>query len=101
MVVETRRRDPISASSDVISGAGTASDRPPKAAEGLAEGLDTRQKAALRGVSHNFAAVGAAVAGILLTVDAPSYTARWSCAVYAIALTAMFTISASYHRLQW
>ena len=89
MVVETRgRRDPI-ASSDVI----------PRAATNNA--LDAPVKAALRGVSHNFAAVGAAVAGILLTVDAPNFTARWSCAVYALALTAMFTISTTYHRPKW
>lgn len=59
------------------------------------------QKASLRGVSHNFAAVAAAAAGLLLFLDAPTPRAKIGTAIYAITLTAMFSISAAYHRPTW
>jgi channel protein (hemolysin III family) len=60
-----------------------------------------RKKAALRGVSHQFAAVAAAVAGLLLTLDAPPGKAQIGCLIYTVSLTLMFTISATYHVPTW
>ena len=58
-------------------------------------------KPALRGVSHNFAAVAALAAGALLTFDAPTSKAKIGCFIYTLSLTLMFTISATYHRPTW
>jgi hemolysin III len=63
--------------------------------------MTPRKKAALRGVSHQFAAVAAAAAGLLLTLDAPPGKAQIGCLIYTITLTAMFTISATYHVPTW
>jgi hemolysin III len=60
-----------------------------------------RKKAAFRGVSHQFAAVAAAVAGLLLTLDAPAGKAQIGCLIYTVSLTLMFTISATYHVPTW
>lgn len=62
--------------------------------------MSTQQKAKLRGVSHNFAAVAAAAAGIMLTLDSPP-RARLGCAIYTMCLTFMFSMSALYHRPTW
>lgn len=51
-------------------------------------------KAAYRGVSHHFAAVGAATAGLMLVADAPNVMAQRASSIYAVALTLMFTASA-------
>src|SRR5260370_12806385 len=56
-------------------------------------------KARLRGVSHNYAAWAAAVAGLGLVVAAPTQRARLALAVYALALVSLFATSALYHRI--
>lgn len=53
-----------------------------------------------RGLLHNYAAVGAGVAGVLLTMDAAPGV-RLGAAVYTVAITAMFVVSAAYHRPTW
>jgi len=60
-----------------------------------------RKKAAFRGISHQFAAVAAAAAGLLLTLDAPPGKAQIGCWIYTVSLTLMFTISATYHVPTW
>lgn len=65
------------------------------------QGQRPKVKAALRGVSHNYAAIAAAAAGTLLTLDAPTPRAQFGCFVYTLSLTLMFTISATYHIPTW
>lgn len=60
-----------------------------------------KQKAAMRGVLHHYAAFPASVAGLLLTLDSPPGPLRWGCAIYSLSLVAMFSISAAYHRPHW
>lgn len=60
-----------------------------------------KEKASLRGVFHQHAAVAAATAGTLLVIHSSSETARFAAALYAFSLTAMLTISAIYHRPTW
>ncbi len=58
-------------------------------------------KPLLRGVSHEVAAGFALGGGISLGVAAPSGLASVGAAIYGAALTALFTISALYHRPSW
>jgi hemolysin III len=58
-------------------------------------------KPRLRGVSHQYAALVAALAGAVLVAASPSPAARASFAVYAVALTGLFAMSALYHRVTW
>ncbi len=58
-------------------------------------------KPLLRGVSHQVAAVFALGGGISLGYAAPPGLASLGAAVYGAALTALFTISALYHRPRW
>jgi hemolysin III len=52
----------------------------------------------LRGLLHAGAFPAAAVAGVVLTVLAPTGAARLAAAVYSVACTALFGLSAAYHR---
>jgi hemolysin III len=61
----------------------------------------SRPRPRLRGVSHQFAAMAALVAGVVLVVLARGGPAATASAVYAGAMTALFTISAAYHRPTW
>ena len=58
-------------------------------------------KPRLRGVSHEIAAVVALVAGAVLVWHTRSAAARHGAMVYAACLTALFAISAAYHRPTW
>ena len=60
-----------------------------------------RLKPRLRGVSHKYAAWGAAVAGLGLVVAAPTQRSRLAMALYAVALVGLFATSALYHRIIW
>jgi hemolysin III len=62
---------------------------------------EKKQKPALRGVLHHVAAFPAALGGFYLAWVAPTPAARWGCIVYALSLTTMFSVSATYHRLNW
>ena len=55
----------------------------------------------LRGVSHQYAFVLAALAGPLLVVGAETPAGRIAVAVYALTAVAMFGVSALYHRITW
>lgn len=58
-------------------------------------------KPLLRGVSHQIACGVALIAGAGLVAMVPSGTARWAALTYATCLTALFGISAAYHRPTW
>lgn len=66
-----------------------------------ATALSPSDKPLLRGVSHEVAAAFALGGGISLGVAAPPGLASLGAAVYGAALTALFAISALYHRPQW
>lgn len=55
----------------------------------------------LRGVSHQWAAVAAVVAGAALVWTAPSGRATAVAVVYAVSLVGLFGVSAIYHRITW
>ena len=52
----------------------------------------------LRGLLHAAAFPAAAIAGVVLIARAPAGPARLAAAVYAVACTALFGVSAAYHR---
>jgi hemolysin III len=59
------------------------------------------QKPLLRGVSHEIAAAFAVAGWVVLVRTAPGPRAVLAAAVYGLALTAQFAISALYHRPRW
>jgi hemolysin III len=59
------------------------------------------QKPLLRGVFHQFGAAIAAGAGAVLVAIAPAGRPTLATVVYALSLFALFTISATYHRVDW
>ena len=65
----------------------------------LASGVTLKPR--LRGVFHQYAFFVAAVAGVALVAAADTLRARAAVATYALSLTAMFGVSALYHRLTW
>jgi hemolysin III len=58
-------------------------------------------KPALRGVSHQYAFVVAAVLGVLLPLGADAARARVAAAIFAGTVVLMFGSSALYHRVNW
>ena len=58
-------------------------------------------KPRLRGVSHQWAAVGALVAGVALVLAAPSGRASLAAGIYAASMVTLFATSAIYHRVDW
>jgi hemolysin III len=58
-------------------------------------------KPRLRGVSHQWAAAVAVVAGVVLVVIADPGEARIGATIYALSVIALFTTSATYHRVNW
>jgi hemolysin III len=55
----------------------------------------------LRGRLHAYAFWAALIAASLLVAFAPSPPARIACAIYGVALCALFAVSALYHRWRW
>jgi hemolysin III len=66
-----------------------------------ASGFIERQKPRLRGVSHQWAFFVSLVAGAALIVAAPTPRATLAVGIYAISLSALFGVSALYHRVNW
>jgi hemolysin III len=64
-------------------------------------GTDTLGRPRWRGHSHQWAAVAAAVVGAVLVASAPSVRAALAALVYALSITALFAVSATYHRVRW
>ncbi len=58
-------------------------------------------KPRLRGVSHEYAFFVSLVLGAALIVAARGTEARLAIAVYAVSLSALFGVSALYHRVDW
>jgi len=58
-------------------------------------------KPRLRGVTHEYAFFVSLVLGAVLIVLAKGFEARVAIAVYAVSLSALFGVSALYHRVQW
>jgi hemolysin III len=54
-----------------------------------------------RGVSHQYAALAAAVAALTLVVTAPGLRAQLATLVYGLTLVGLFAASALYHRPTW
>ena len=63
--------------------------------------MDVLPKPRLRGVFHQYAFYVALVAGAVIVALADSGRERFATWVYAAALTAMFGVSALYHRVDW
>lgn len=59
------------------------------------------EKPKLRGVLHQFAASCALGAGGVLIAVAPTARAVTASALYVFSLVALFTVSATYHRVNW
>jgi hemolysin III len=55
----------------------------------------------LRGLLHQYAFFASVAAGVTLVALAEGARARVACAIYAVALAAMFGASAIYHRAPW
>jgi hemolysin III len=62
---------------------------------------DSTARPRWRGHSHQWAAVVAAAVGAVLVVTAPTLRAALGALVYALSITTLFTVSATYHRVQW
>ena len=60
-----------------------------------------RVKPRLRGVTHEYAFFVSLVLGATLIVLAKGFEARVAIAVYAVSLSALFGVSALYHRVDW
>jgi hemolysin III len=62
---------------------------------------DSAARPRWRGHSHQWAAVVAAAVGAVLVVTAPTLRAALGALVYALSITTLFTVSATYHRVRW
>ena len=63
--------------------------------------MELHDRPRLRGVFHQYAFFVAVAAGVLLVALADSGRGRFAMWVYAVALAAMFGVSALYHRVTW
>ncbi|RYZ43388.1 MAG: hemolysin III [Myxococcaceae bacterium] len=59
------------------------------------------EKPKLRGVLHQWAAAFAVGAGVVLVALAPTPRTALASALYSLSLVGLFTISATYHRVNW
>jgi hemolysin III len=64
-------------------------------------GDQPRVKPRLRGVWHQWAFISSVPLGVALVAGAGSVRARVAVSVYALTLTALFGVSATYHRVTW
>jgi hemolysin III len=79
----------------------TAAEKVADAKAAAAELLAKRPKPRLRGVSHEYAFFVSLVLGAGLIVAAKGSEARLAVAIYAASLSALFGVSALYHRVNW
>ena len=63
--------------------------------------MELPERPRLRGVFHQYAFFAAVAAGAVLVLLADSGRGRFAMWVYAVALAAMFGVSALYHRVTW
>jgi hemolysin III len=83
-----------------------SSDGLPRTASGGAPapaevGAEVRVKPRLRGVFHQYAFFVSLGSGTLLVLLAPTTRATVAVAVYAVSVSALFGVSALYHRVTW
>jgi hemolysin III len=67
----------------------------------LLSGAPRLVKPRLRGVSHQWAFFVSCAIGAALVIVAPAGTPRLAAAVYAVSVSALFGVSALYHRITW
>jgi hemolysin III len=67
----------------------------------VAVALPVPEKPKLRGVLHQCAAVVAVIAGVLLLGHTHTTTEALACGVFIASLVTLFTVSATYHRVNW
>ena len=63
--------------------------------------MEILERPRLRGVFHQYAFFVAVVAGLVLVLFADAGRERLAMVIYAVALAAMFGVSALYHRVTW
>ena len=63
--------------------------------------MEILERPRLRGVFHQYAFFVAVVAGLVLVLYADAGRERLAMVIYAVALAAMFGVSALYHRVTW
>jgi hemolysin III len=97
--------DRVSEAADRVGGAvGEATDRMGEAADRMGEAVAdvaAKVKPRLRGVSHFWAFFVALAAGAVLVLTAPGGKATLAAAIYGGSLSALFGVSALYHRVDW
>jgi hemolysin III len=103
--------DPIGAARDAAADAREAAgDRLASARDSTGQKLVTAAEVAvtalgrkpkLRGVSHQWAFFLSLIAGVALLLIADPGEARLAAGVYALSLSALFGVSALYHRVNW
>ena len=79
----------------------TAPRFPSIGTRGMMNLMVSLERPRLRGVFHQYAFFVALVAGLVLVILADSFRERLAMWVYAVALAAMFGVSALYHRVTW
>ncbi len=67
----------------------------------MSAGEVVAEKPRMRGVLHQFAAAVALGAGSVLVSMAPSERSATGAALFAVSLVTLFTVSATYHRVNW
>ena len=64
-------------------------------------GTQPELKPRLRGVLHEIAFFVSLVSGAWLIWDAPTTSSKLICTIYAVAISALFGVSALFHRVNW
>ncbi|MFW0796161.1 hemolysin III family protein [Gordonia sp. CPCC 205515] len=70
----------------------------------LTDALPVPLRPRLRGVIHHYSAMVATLAGVAVVVGAAILDgtgAALACAIYAVTVVGLFTVSATYHRIAW
>ena len=96
-----RVADARDAASERMAGAREAAAERVADARAAAAEQFAKVKPRLRGVTHEYAFFVSLVLGAALIVLAKGFEARLAIAVYAVSLSALFGVSALYHRVDW
>ena len=96
-----RVADARDSAADKVSDARDAAAEVVADAKAAAAEQIARVKPRLRGVSHEYAFFVSLVLGAALIVLARGFEARLAVAIYALSLSALFGVSALYHRVDW
>ena len=93
--------DARDAAADAMSDARDAASEQLSDARAAAAEQLAKVKPRLRGVSHEYAFFVSLFLGAGLIVLAKGFEARLAVAIYAVSLSALFGVSALYHRVEW